>query len=163
DANEFDVSAVTDANGAPDSVTENAAVGTVVGITALATDADITGNAVTYSLDLDAGGRFAIDANTGVVTVAAALDAETAASHTITVRASSADGSDSVQTFTIAVVDADEFDVSAISDTDAAADSVAEDATVGTAVGITAAAADADATTNAIAYSLDDDAGGRFA
>ena len=48
---------------------ENAANGTTVGITALATDPDGT-NTVTYSLDDDAGGRFAIDATTGVVTVA---------------------------------------------------------------------------------------------
>ena len=42
---------------------------------------------VTYSLDDDAGGLFAIDANTGMVTVAGALDAETATSHDITMRA----------------------------------------------------------------------------
>ena len=61
------------------------------GVTALATDAD--GDAVTYSLDDDAGGLFTIDANTGEVTVAGNLDYETATSHTITVRATSTDGS----------------------------------------------------------------------
>ena len=35
-----------------------------------ASDADATTNTITYTLDDDAGGRFAIDANTGVVTVA---------------------------------------------------------------------------------------------
>ena len=47
---------------------EDAIVGTAVGLTGLATDADATTN-VTYTLSDDAGGRFAIDANTGVVTV----------------------------------------------------------------------------------------------
>jgi hypothetical protein len=42
---------------------------TVVGITALGTDADV-GATVTYSLSNDAGGRFAINASTGVITVA---------------------------------------------------------------------------------------------
>ena len=51
------------------AVSESAANGTAVGVTALATDADST-DTVTYSLTDDAGGRFTIDANTGVVTVA---------------------------------------------------------------------------------------------
>ena len=36
----------------------------------MASDADATNNTITYSLQDDDGGRFAIDANTGVVTVA---------------------------------------------------------------------------------------------
>ena len=65
---------------------------------------DVHGGTVTYSLIDDAGGRFAINASTGVVTVAnaALLDYETNTSHQITVRAS--DGTASTdQTFTIAV------------------------------------------------------------
>ena len=119
---------------------ENAAIGTLVGITASASDADATNNSITYSLDDDDGGRFAIDAASGVVTVAGALDAETLASHTITVRADSADGSFSTQVFTIDVADVDEFDISAVTDADAAANSVAENAAIGTLVGITAEA-----------------------
>ena len=111
-------------------------------------DADATTNGITYSLDDDAGGRFAINASSGVVTVASVLDAETATAHSITVRATSADGSSSTQSFTIAVSDVNEFDVSAVTDADATPDSVAEDATVGTLVGITAAAVDADVTLN---------------
>ena len=129
-------------------------------MTALATDADAT-DTVSYSLDDDAGGLFAIDANTGVVTVAGALDAETATSHNITVRATSDDGSTATQGFTISVTDDDEFDIGPISDTDGATDEVAEDAAVGTAVGITANATDADVTDD-VTYSLDDDAGGLF-
>ncbi|WP_109122336.1 DUF4347 domain-containing protein, partial [Azospirillum sp. TSO22-1] len=83
--------AVGDDDATPDTVAENAATGTAVGITALAADAE--GNTVTYSLSDDAGGRFAIDATTGVVTVAdgSLLDYESATSHTIVVAAS--DGS----------------------------------------------------------------------
>ncbi len=162
DVDEFDVGAVTDVDVAANAVDENSAVGTSVGITASASDADATTNAITYTLDDSAGGLFAIDANTGVVTVAGALDAETATSHNITVRATSDDSSFSTQNFTININDLDEFDVGAVVDTDATANTVAEDAAVGTAVGITASASDADVT-DGVTYSLSDDAGGRFA
>ena len=56
------------------------------------------------------------------------------------------------KSFTIAIGDVDEFDIGAISDSDAAANTVAENATVGTAVGITGCASDADATNNTITY-----------
>ena len=93
--------APTDANSAANSVVEGAASGTEVGITALATD--VNGGTVTYSLDDDAGGRFAIDPNTGVVTVAdgSGLDANLAPSYTITVRASDPSGAYSTATFEI--------------------------------------------------------------
>ena len=162
DVDEFDVGSVSDANGAANTVAEDAIVGTTVGVTASASDADATNNTITYSLDDDAGGLFTIDANTGVVTVAAGLDAETATSHNITVRATSSDTSFSTQVFTINVSDVDEFDVGAVSDSNGAANTVVEDAIVGTAVGVTASAADADTTNNTISYSLDDDAGGLF-
>ncbi len=81
------ISQPVDNNGAANQVTEGAANGTLVGITASSIDTD--GGTVTYSLTDNAGGRFAINANTGVVTVAnsALIDREAAASHTITVRA----------------------------------------------------------------------------
>jgi hypothetical protein len=163
DVDESDVGAISDSDPAADSVAENAGIGTAVGITAFSSDADATNNTITYSLDNNAGGRFAIDASSGVVTVAGALDRESAASHSIVVRASSADGSSIAQGFTISLTDVDESDVGAIGDNDAAADSVAEDAGIGSAVGITASASDPDATNSTIAFSLDDNAGGRFA
>ena len=165
DVDEFDVTAPTDSNGSANAVNENAANGTVVGVTAAASDADATTNAITYSLADDAGGRFAIHATTGVVTVAngSLLDREAAASHDITVRATSADGSTADSTFTVNLNDVDEFDTGAVTDSDAAANTVAENAGVGTTVGLTGLASDADATNNSITYSLDDNAGGRFA
>ncbi len=153
---------MTDVDATANAVDENSAVGTTVGITASASDADVTTNAITYTLDDSAGGLFAIDASTGVVTVNGALDAETATSHNITVRATSDDGSFSTPGFTINVNDLDEFDVGTISDINAAADTVAEDAVVGTAVGVTALATDDDVT-DGVTYSLSDNAGGRFA
>ncbi len=146
------------------AVDENAANGTVVGVTALASDADATSNTITYTLDDNAGGRFAIDGSTGVVTVAdgTLLDRESAASHNITVRATSSDGSFNTASMTININDVDEFDVGAVSDVDGATNEVAENATAGTIVGITALASDPDATTNAITYSLFDNDGGRF-
>ncbi len=161
DADEADVGAISDTNVAGNAVNEDASVGTVVGITALATDADGT-DTVTYSLSDDAGGLFTIDANTGVVTVAAGLDAETAQNHSIEVTATSTDGSTSTQTFNIGVNDVDEFDISATSDNDGTANSVSESATVGTAVGVTALATDADVT-DSVTYSLSSNPGGFFA
>ncbi|MEQ9124703.1 MAG: cadherin repeat domain-containing protein, partial [Alphaproteobacteria bacterium] len=122
---------------------------------------------VAYSLSADSsGGGFAIDASTGVVTVAngSKLDFEAAAQHSVTVVATSEDGSTSSQTFTIDLTDQDEFDVSAVSDTDAAAKGVAEKAANGAVVGVTAFASDADGSTNGISYSLSSDSsGGGFA
>jgi Ca2+-binding RTX toxin-like protein len=106
DLNEFAVSTPVDSNAAANAVNENVAVGTVVGITAFASDADATTNTVSYSLSDDASGLFAIDAATGVVTTAAAIDREAlGASKTIEVTATSADGSAKVQSFSIAIND----------------------------------------------------------
>ncbi len=161
DVNEGAVGAVSDNDGASNYVLENASNGTVVGITGLASDPDGT-DVVTYSLDNNAGGRFTIDANTGVVTVNGAIDREAAASYNITIRATSTDTSFSTQTFTINIGDEDEFNVGAVTDNNAAANSVVENASIGTVVGITGLASDADATTNTITYSLQNNDGGRF-
>jgi hypothetical protein len=163
DVDEFDLVAVGDADTAADAVAENAAVGTTVGITARSVDADVSQNIVTYALLDDAGGRFAIDASSGVVSVAGALDAEAATRHTLVVQATSADGSVWAQAFTVQVTDVDEFDLVAVDDADVTRNAVAENAAVGTAVGLRASSVDADLTTNAITYALDDSAGGRFA
>jgi hypothetical protein len=165
DVDEFDVGAVSDADATANSVNENASNGTLVGITASGSDVDATNNSITYTLDDNAGGRFAINSSTGVVTVAngTLLDREAASSHNITVRATSSDGSFSTNIFTINLNDIDEFDVGSVTDANASANTIAENSANGTAVNITASASDADATTNTITYSLDNNAGGRFA
>ena len=162
DMDEFDVGVVTDVDAAANSVAENSAIGTLVGVTAAAVDLDASNNTITYSLADNAGGRFAIDATSGVVTVAGSIDREASATHDIIIRATSSDGSVSTETFTIAVTDVDEFNVDGLADTDASANVVAENSANGTAVGVTLVAADADATNNGITYSLTNDAGGRF-
>ena len=163
DVDEFDVTTPVDTNAASNAVDENAAVGTLVGVVAHASDADATTNVVSYSLTDNAGGRFAINATTGVVTVAGAIDREVDASLDITVRATSQDGSTADQVFTIAVNDVDEFDVTTPADTSAAANAVDENVAIGTVVGVTAHASDADATTSAVTYSLTSNPGGLFA
>ena len=131
DVNEFDVSTPVDSNAAVNEVSENAARGTPVGIVASASDADATTNGITYSLTDSAGGIFEIDATTGevrlsTVEMAPRPDFETADSHTITVQATSEDGSISTEVFTITIVDAnDTAPVFAIN----AAQSVAENDT----------------------------------
>ncbi|WP_194792938.1 cadherin domain-containing protein [Caenimonas koreensis] len=147
----------TDGNAATNTVSEAAANGALVGVTGSATD--VHGGTVTYSLSDDANGRFAINASTGVVTVADAsqLDFESATSHSITVRASDGTGY-SEQTFTIAVANAPP---SAAADVDATTNFIAENAANGTAVGITASSSDPHGGT--VTFSLADNAGGRFA
>ncbi len=86
---------------------------------------------VSYSLDDNAGGRFTIDPNTGIVTVNGAIDREAAASYNITIRATSTDTSFTTQTFTINIGDEDEFNVGAVTDSDATANSVVENASKG--------------------------------
>jgi hypothetical protein len=156
DVDEFDVSAVTDTDAAANEIDEDASTGTAVGIVASATDADAT-DTVSYSVD-DA--RFSVDPD-GTVRVAAgaSFDTETEPSINVTVTATSTDGSTSQQAYAITVNDVDEFDVSTPVDSDAAADSVAENAANGTVVGITASATDADATTNTVTYQLVDGVG----
>ena len=100
------VGGAIDAGLITDSVTINetdAPIGSVGDVDA-ATDVDVL-DTVTYSLDDDAGGRFEIDTNTGVVTVAngALLDYGTSTSHDITVRADSTDGTFSTLVITINV------------------------------------------------------------
>jgi hypothetical protein len=116
------VTTPSDSNAAANAVAENSAVGTVVGVTAFASDADATTNAVSYSLTDSAGGKFAIDATTGVVTVAGAIDREATASLDITVRATSQDGSHADQVMSIAINDVNEFAVTKPVDSDLAAE-----------------------------------------
>ncbi|KQP17599.1 DUF4347 domain-containing protein [Pseudorhodoferax sp. Leaf267] len=105
DTNEHAIGPVADVDPAADTVPEGAATGTPVGITAHAVDPDGTNNTVRYTLLDDAGGRFTIDATTGVVTVADGrlLDGRVAASHGIVIQATSADGSASTLVRSVAV------------------------------------------------------------
>ena len=143
-----------DANLAADQIAENSAAGTAVGITASAADPDAS-DTVTYSVD---DPRFAINANSGVITRSGTgtLDFETEPSITLTVTATSSDGSADTQAFTLGVLDVNEqvaFNTPA--DADPAANRIVENAAAGTAVGITASATDPDGG-DTLTYSVDD-------
>lgn len=106
---------VPDVNHAPTDITltgntvaENAVKGTVVG-TAAGSDAD-AGDKLTYSLKDTAGGRFAINATTGQITVAdgSLLNYEANASHSITVQLTDSGGLTVDKTFTIGVSNVNE-------------------------------------------------------
>ncbi|WP_161485322.1 cadherin domain-containing protein, partial [Aliivibrio fischeri] len=158
-----DVGPVTDSNTADNTISENAEIGTVVNITGLATDPD--GDDVTYALsqaDIDAG-LFAIDATTGVVTLIGNLDHEVADSHSITIIATSTDGSTSQESFDITVTDADgstpgggdtDNDVGPVTDSNTAENTLSENAEIGTVVNITGLATDPDG--DEVSYKLSD-------
>ncbi|MHA7776543.1 cadherin domain-containing protein [Roseibium sp. M-1] len=107
DDDEFDIGPVTDVDAASNTISEFAAGGDVVHITAFADDPDAT-DTVTYQISGD--GRFEIDPDTGVITVAdgARFDAETEPAIDVTVTATSTDGSSSTGTFTINITDGNE-------------------------------------------------------
>ena len=155
---------ITDINEAPtalsldnNSVTENASNGSTVG-TVTGTDPD-AGETLTYTLTDTAGGRFAIDANTGQITVAdgSLLDHEQAPSHPIGVRVTDSDGATHDQNFTINITDINEAPTALALD----ANSITENATNGTTIG-TVTGSDPDAG-ETLTYTLTDTAGGRFA
>jgi Ca2+-binding RTX toxin-like protein len=154
DFDEFDVSAPVDINATANSIAENVAAGTAVGIVARATDADASNNVVSYSID---DSRFTIAAD-GTVRVAAgaSFDFEAESAITLNITATSSDGSTASSSISLGVTDFDEFDVTAPVDINAAANSIAENAAAGTLVGIKVEAADADATTNSVSYSVND-------
>ena len=90
------------------SVNENVTNGTVVGQVS-ASDVD-AGDTLTYSLLDDTGGRFAIDATTGDITVAdgTRMDHETDASHTLRVRVTDSGDLSTEQDIVIQVQDVNE-------------------------------------------------------
>ena len=142
--------------------------GTAVGITASASDPDPDNNQVSYELLEDAGGLFAIDANSGVVTTSGVLTTDALSApamvtmHSIIVKAVSADGSSSQGTFTVRVEPANTAPVGAIADADADAPAFTfGQVSADDPVGVTAQAADPDAF-HAVSYTLADNAGGLF-
>ncbi|QNI95843.1 metallopeptidase [Synechococcus sp. A15-127] len=107
DVNESAVSAPVDSNATDNALNENAPSGTTTGIQASSTDADGTNNGVTYSI-VDAQGdapanTFGINPNTGIISVQVpdVLNFEANSSVTVTVRATSEDGSTADKQFSI--------------------------------------------------------------
>jgi Ca2+-binding RTX toxin-like protein len=146
-----------DGNTAADSVSEGAAAGTVVGVTASSAASD--GKGVTYQLLSNAGGRFAIDATTGVVTVAAGATLSTSQGQqqTITVVAQDSKGFIGYQDFEIAIVNTAP---TAPVDMDGTVEIIGDTWQNGTRVGLTMGSSDPGGAQ--VSYMLTDDAGGRF-
>ena len=145
------------------NVAEGTAAGATLGVTADAFDIDST--TLQYTLSNDAGGRFQIDVNTGVVTVAdgSLLNFEDSASHDITVVANDLSGeanATSTQMFTITVSNVGPTQP----DDDDAANEVAENSATGTTVGVDVSSTDPNGTVAGgnVTFSLSDSAGGRF-
>jgi hypothetical protein len=109
----FFPSAITDTNGGANKVAEGAAAGTAVGITAHATHP--TSGDIVYSLP-QGPGPFAIDAKTGIVTVAdgSLIDFEANETRTIVVQATGPGGLISEKSFTVAIQDVADDGLSAI-------------------------------------------------
>ncbi|MBL4647314.1 MAG: cadherin domain-containing protein, partial [Rhizobiales bacterium] len=157
--NEYRVGIPYDTDNALDEVEENAPIGTLVGITALAEDRD-TMDTVTYRLaPIDDqsiyaspnNDSFAIDPDTGVITVAGPIDYEASRSASILVVAVSSDGTvpeagypDPVSRFDIKILPINEFDLTPFVDTDEAPNEVSDEAGYGTPVGITLTTSDPD-------------------
>jgi hypothetical protein len=149
-----------DSNATADTGAEGAANGSAVGVTLFSDEPN--GPAVSYELTDNAGGRFAVDPSTGVVTVLDGnlLDFESSGpSHTfiITGRATIGAVVTGTQSFIITVLDAPP---SVPVDASGAANAVTEGDPNGTPVGITVSAADPNGPLPT--YSLTDSAGGRF-
>jgi len=155
---------VQDVNEAPtdlalvgDAVNENSAAGTVVG-KVNATDQD-QGEAFTYALTDNAGGRFTIDAATGEVRVAAGADLnfEAASQHAVMVQVTDSAGHSYAEAVNINVQDVNE----APTDLALVGDAVSENSAPGTVVGkVTVSDVDQN---DVITYTLTDSAQGRFA
>src|SRR5436190_412846 len=140
------------------AVAEWAADGSLVGLTA--TSSDPNGPPVTFSLTDDAGGRFAIDATTGVVTVADGTlrSEERRVGKECTVQGSDGAGGTSSSIFTIAV---SFVAPSAAVIRNACVTAVEACALPICLVGLTATSSDPNGPP--VTFSLTDDAGGRFA
>ncbi|MGS4886538.1 cadherin domain-containing protein [Roseibium sp. MB-4] len=144
---------LTDSDATSNLVAENSDAGTVVGVTAFATDPD-TSDDVTYEI-VDQNSPFVIDPTSGVISVApgADIDRETTPTIDVTVKATSTDGTSTTKTFTVEVGDEDEFDIGPVSDVDTSENTISESADGGEDTGITAFAEDEDAT-DTVTYEL---------
>jgi VCBS repeat-containing protein len=141
------------------SVAEGAANGSAVGITV--SSGEPNGPAASFALTNNAGGRFAINASTGVVTVAngTLLDFESSGpSHAFTITAQATSGAlTSSQAFTIGVTN---VAPTAPNDADPAANGVLEGAALNTAVGVKAASTDPNGPSPTLSITGDSSGGG---
>ena len=155
DANEFGLTEVIDSDAADNELPEDALANAYTGITLSATDEDGTAM-VTYALTDSNDDLFAVDNDSGRVTLLGSLDYKRSTQHTIIAQAISSDGSDpTTAAFTIAVTDVSEFDLTQVADSDPADNALPEDAAASSYTGITLSATDGDASA-IVTYALTD-------
>jgi hypothetical protein len=140
------------------AVDENSAGGTVIGT--LGTNDTDAGDSWTYVITLDPDQKFQIIGGQLVLRNGAALDYETAMSHSVTIQVTDSTGASFFETFTIGVNDVFEAVNSAPTDMDISGNSVTEGAANGTLVGVLTTI-DPDSG-ESFTYTLLDSAGGRF-
>lgn len=146
-----------DIDDAPNVITEGAyAAGTLIGITAQATDPD--GDDIVYSLG-DDDDLFQIDPLTGVVTTAEGAIFDVDTNSLIVIQLIATDTGDLSSTRAIAI-NVQNAPAPAPSDSNSALNQILEQPATGQTVGITAAASDPGGGT--VTYYLLDDADGRF-
>ena len=152
---------VIDEDASLNEVSEVTNDGELVGIEAFTKLTGVADAVITYELSNDADGRFAIDGQTGVVSVANAslLDYEADAEHVIEVTAKGPGGETSTNSFTINL-----NDVGVLEPTDINTDEnkVSELVSNDIEVGLTVNAIDPDGSSSDIRYALVNDAGGLF-
>jgi hypothetical protein len=148
---------ITDETLTSATVNENSANGTVVG-TVQGIDA-LPGAVLTYALADSAGGRFAIDAKSGVITVAngSLLDFEASAAQTIKVTVSDQSGQSFTKTFTINLTNVNEAPINETLSGGKVIAGAGNGTVVGTVVGIDPDNADT------LTFSLTDSHNGLFA
>ncbi|MDP6542587.1 MAG: SdrD B-like domain-containing protein [Phycisphaerae bacterium] len=132
-------------------VSEHSPNGTLVGTLS---GSDLDEGALVFSLTDDAGGRFAVSGTELEIANGTLLDYETATSHVVTIQASDGEYTHT-ETFTINVTDVNESPT----DISLSSDSVLENAPNGIVIGTLSGL---DPEGNALTFSLQDDAGGRF-
>ncbi|MCS6883292.1 MAG: cadherin domain-containing protein, partial [Chloroflexaceae bacterium] len=136
--------------GATFSIAENSPAGTAVG-TVTATDPDLPPQTLTYSITAgNTGGAFAINAGTGQITVAGALDFETTPSYALTVQVCDTGTPSQCGTGTVTI---NVTDVNEAPTVTGATFSIAENSPAGTAVG-TVTATDPDLPPQTLTYSI---------
>ena len=163
-----DQTPIIDSNGGDATALLAVLENTTLVTTVTATDGDLPAQAIQYSIvggaDRD---EFIMDSGTGELSFFPAPDAETPldanrdGTYEVIVAASDGTRQDT-QTLTVSIIDQDEFDVSGIRDIDASANVVADPTVIGSTVGVTVSASDADITNSQITYQLLNSDTGRF-
>jgi VCBS repeat-containing protein len=138
--NDNDPAITSDGAGATASI--SIAENTTAVTTVTATDSDLPAQTLTYSISGADAGLFTITGSSGQLSFATARDFETRADanadgvYVVTLEVSDGTRTDT-QTISVTIFDINENGVSAVNDSDSSTNTIAENSTIGTTVGIT--------------------------